>query len=321
MTEFGYHISTEEHPAGDLVGYARRAEEAGFQFALISDHFHPWTDRQGHAPFVWAVIGAIAQVTTTLRLGTGVTCPTMRIHPLIVAQAAATASTMMPGRFFLGVGTGERLSEHTLSEWPPSKIRREMLEEAMDLMKLFWQGKLKIWSGKYFDVESARIYDIPQSPVPVMVAASGSKTTQLAAKKGDGLISIAPDPKLVEDFEAAGGKDKPKFAKVAVCWAEDEATARRIAHRQWPIDALPGRLLPELRLPADFEAAAELVTEAQVAKTIVCGPDPNKHIERIEEFIDSGYDHIYIHQIGPDQEGFFQFYENKVLPELRKIGD
>jgi G6PDH family F420-dependent oxidoreductase len=317
--EFGYHLSSEEHPAKDLIGYARRAEEVGFDFAMISDHFHPWTDRQGHAPFVWSVMGAIAQVTERLRLGTGVTCPTIRTHPLIIAQAAATVSTMMPGRFFLGVGTGERLSEHVLgNHWPPSKIRLEMLSEAIDVLRLFWEGKLKIHRGRYFTVESARIYDIPQSPVDIMVSASGSNAAKLAAEKGDGLISIAPNDKLVRTYEEAGGKGKSKFAKIAVCWAEDEETARKTAHRQWPIDSLPGRLLPELRLPKDFEAAAELVDEEAVAEKIVCGPDPERHLARIKEFVDAGYDHIYIHQIGTEQESFFQFYEKEMLPKLRK---
>lgn len=317
--EIGYHLSSEEHPAQDLVGYARRAEEVGFDFATISDHFHPWTDHQGHAPFVWGVLGAIAQVTKRLRIGTGVTCPIFRTHPLHVAHAAATAATMMPGRFFLGIGTGERLNEHVLGQhWPPAKVRLEMLEEAIDILRLFWEGKLKTHEGKHFTIESARIYDIPQSPVPIIVSAGGSNTATMAGEKADGLISVVPNEKLVTTFDDAGGKGKPKLAKITVCWDEDEAVAKKTAHRQWPTDALPGRILPELRLPKDFEAAAEMLDEDDITEAIVCGPDPKKHLKRITEFADAGYDHVYIHQIGPNQEGFFQFYESEIIPKVKE---
>ncbi len=315
----GYHLSSEEHPAADLIGYARRAEEARFTFALVSDHFHPWLRRQGHSPFVWSVLGGIAQVTTTLRVGTGVTSPIIRMHPAIVAHAAATTATLMPGRFFLGVGSGELLNEHILGdEWPRAGIRREMLSEAIDVIRDLWAGETTSHRGRHYRVEGAKIFDVDEPP-PIVMAAGGKKSTQLAAEKADGLISVVAKRSIVEDFEAAGGAGKPRYMKVAVCYDEDEQEARRLVHKQWPIDAMPPRLLTEQRLPQDFEAIASLVTEQQAVDAVVCGPDPYKHIAKIEEVFDEGFDHVYVHQIGPNQEGFFRFYEEKVIPQLSSI--
>src|SRR5919108_495182 len=173
MVELGYALSSEEHAPNDLVRYAQRAEEVGFAFALISDHFHPWLDQQGESPFVWGVIGAIAEATERLVLGTGVTCPTMRMHPALVAQAAATSAALMPERFFLGVGTGENLNEHILGErWPNADERLEMLEEAIELIRELWQGELVSWRGRYFTVDRARVYTLPEEPPPIAVAAA-----------------------------------------------------------------------------------------------------------------------------------------------------
>jgi coenzyme F420-dependent glucose-6-phosphate dehydrogenase len=318
MAEFGYHLSSEEHGPVELVRYARRAEEAGFAFALISDHYHPWIDRQGHSPFVWSVIGGIAQVTERLRLGTAVTCPLIRIHPAIVAQAAATAAVMLPGRFFLGVGTGENLNEHIVSDrWPPLPIRREMLPEAVEVIRLLWQCGSRSHRGRYYTVESARIYTLPAEPPPICVAAAGVRGAELAGRIGDGLISVAPRAELVKAFAAAGGAGKPRYAQVHVCWAPSEAEARRTARAWWPTAALPGALGIELRRPIDFESAAALVTEEEVARVITCGPDPEHHLATIRRFLDAGFDHVALHQVGPDQEGFFRFYERDVLPQLR----
>src|SRR5437764_1742725 len=181
MAEIGYALSSEEHPPSNLVRFAQCAEEAGFSFALISDHFHPWLDRQGHSPFVWSVIGAIAQVTERLRLGTGVTCPLMRYHPAIVAQAAATCAAMMPGRFFLGLGSGENLNEHILGEgWPSAPVRQDMLEEAIDIIRLLWQGGEHSFDGTYFTVDHARVYTLPAEPPPLFLAAAGTKSAEMA---------------------------------------------------------------------------------------------------------------------------------------------
>lgn len=318
MVKIGYALSSEEHAPNDLVQYARRAEEVGFTFALISDHYHPWIDRQGNSSFVWSVIGGIAQITKHLCLGTGVTCPTIRIHPAIIAQAAATAASMMPGRFFLGVGTGENLNEHILGDrWPPADIRLEMLDEALEIMRLLWEGGTRSYWGDYYTVENARIYTIPDKPPAIMIAASGPKAAERAGEVGDGFISTAPDPELLEKFESAAGPNKPSYGQLAVCWGPDEREARRTAYEWWPNTALKGELTVELPTPAHFEQAAGMVTEEDVAEKVVCGPDPERHIAKINKFVDAGYNHVYIHQIGPDQEGFFQFYRQEILPKFR----
>jgi coenzyme F420-dependent glucose-6-phosphate dehydrogenase len=318
VTEIGYALSSEEHRPNDLVRYARQAEEAGFMFALISDHYHPWIDRQGQSPFVWNVLGGIAQATGRLRVGTGVTCPLMRIHPAIIAQAAATTAAMMPGRFFLGVGTGENLNEHILGDhWPPADERREMLEEAVEVIRLLWQGGLQSFQGAHYTVENARLYTLPDEPPPIIVAAAGPESAELAGRIGDGLISTAPEAELREKFEAAGGRGKPCYGQVHVCWAADEATARRTAFEQWPTTAIKGELGQELALPRYFEQAAGMLREEDVAKLIVCGPDPERHLAEIRKFAEAGFDYVYVHQVGPDQEGFFRFYEREILSKLQ----
>ena len=318
MVTVGYAMSAEEHAPSDLVRNARRAEEVGFPFALISDHYHPWIDRQGNSPFVWSVIGGIAQATERLRLGTGVTCPTIRIHPAIIAQAAATVAAMMPGRFFLGVGSGENLNEHILGGyWPSADVRQEMLEEAVEVIRLLWQGGSQSHRGRYYTVENARIYTLPPELPPIVVAAGGPRAAELAGRIGEGLISTSPQAELVEQFEAAGGVAKPRYGQLTVCWARDEAAARRTAHEWWPVTAIKGELGQELPLPRHFEQAASMVSEDDVAETVICGPDPEWHIGAIQQFVEAGFDHVYVHQVGPDQEGFFQFYQREVLPRFR----
>ena len=232
MTAIGYALSSEEHHPADLVRHAQLAERAGFGYALISDHFHPWIDKQGQSPFVWGVIGGIAQRTSSLRLGTGVTCPILRIHPAIVAHAAATAAAMLPGRFFLGVGTGEALNEHVLAQrWPPTPVRREMLEEAVGLMRELWRGELTSHRGRYYTVENARLYTVPEEPPPIAVAASGPAAAELAGSIGDAIVTTAPDEELLDVYRKAGG-DGPRYGQLTVCWGEDEAEARKTAH-EW----------------------------------------------------------------------------------------
>jgi G6PDH family F420-dependent oxidoreductase len=315
--EIGYKLSSEEHGPNALVRYARAAEQAGFRFALISDHFHPWTDRQGQSPFVWAVIGAVAHATERLRLGTGVTCPTVRLHPAIVAQAAATAEAMMPGRFFLGVGTGENLNEHVVGQgWPETEVRQERLEEAVQIIRRLWEGGLVSHHGRHYTVENARLYTRPETPPPLYVAAGGARSARLAAELGDGLIGTDADAGMLRAFDEAGGRGKPRYAEVTVCWAPDEAQARRTAREVWPTSAMESALSWELPLPSHFEAVAELVTEDAVAEVVTCGPDPARHAEAIETYVRAGYDHVCVHQVGPDQEGFLRFYEREVLPRL-----
>lgn len=318
MPQIGYALSSEEHSPNDLVKYAQQAEAAGFPFALISDHFHPWVSRQGNSPFVWSVIGGIAQVTERLRLGTGVTCPTMRIHPAIVAQAAATAAAMMPGRFFLGVGTGENLNEHILGDrWPAHDIRLERLEEAVRVIRQLWQGGMQTHRGKYYTVENARLFTLPDEPPPIVVAASGPQAADLAGRIGDGLIGAAPDTEVVQQFDRAGGSGKPCYGQFTVCWAPDAAEARRTAFEWWPNAAIQGELSQELPTPTFFEQAAQMIGEDAVVQTIVCGPDPRPHLDQIQAYVDAGYDHIYVHQVGPDQEGFLRFYQREILPKFQ----
>ena len=316
----GYALSSEEHRPLDLVRSAARAEEAGFEFALISDHFHPWIDRQGESAFVWSVLGGIATTTERLVLGTGVTCPLLRIHPAIVAHAAATAAAMLPGRFFLGVGTGENLNEHVLGQrWPSTQIRREMLEEAIEVMRLLWQGDLASHRGRHYTVENARIYTLPDEPIDVMVAAGGKEAAELAGRIGDGLIGTAPETMVLQAFDDAGGEGKPRYAQMTVCWAEREEQARRTAFEHWPNAALEGPLGQELPLPSHFEAAAAMVTEEEVARMVVCGPDPEAYARRIDQYVDAGYTHVYLHQVGPDQQGFLRFCASELLPRYARV--
>ena len=318
MTEIGYTLSSEEHSAPDLIRYAQRAEDAGFSFAVVSDHFHPWIDVQGESPFVWTVLGGIAQATETLRIGTGVTCPLIRTHPVVIAQAAATTASLLSNRFFLGVGSGENLNEHITGErWPPIGQRLDMLEEAIGLMRKLWEGSDVTHRGDHYTVEGARIYSLPDSPPPIYVAASGSRATRLAAEHGDGLIGTVPKREFIEEYERRGGNGKPKYGQLHVCWATTEDDARRTAHRHWPNAALRGQLGQELPLPRHFEQAVKTVTEDDVAETVTCSPDPERHLAAIRAYIDAGYDHVWVHQVGPDQEGFFAFYESDVLPKLR----
>ena len=319
--DVGYQLSSEEHPAPDLVGYARRAEETGFSYAVISDHFHPWLHRQGQSPFAWSVLGAIAQVTKRIRVGTAVTAPIRRMPPYLVAQAAATVTTMMPGRFFLGVGSGENLNEHITGEWwPPSETRREMLEEAVDVIRKLWAGGTVEHFGKHYTVDNARIYSRPLEPPAIIVSAGGKDGAELAGRIGDGLIGTAASEELVQAFEEAGGSGKPRYGQIDVCVADDEGEARRIAHAQWAAPAAtPPRLLTKLRVAADFEAVADLVSEEQVCEKVLCRADPEAHLARIREYADAGFDHVHVHQVGADQDSFFRFYERDVLPRVREL--
>jgi coenzyme F420-dependent glucose-6-phosphate dehydrogenase len=285
---------------------------------MISDHFHPWIDRQGHSPFVWSVLGGIAQATERIPVGTGVTCPIIRIHPAVIAHAAATAAVMLPGRFLLGVGTGENLNEHVLGfRWPPVDERLDMLEEAVEVIRLLWEGGDQSHRGRFYRVQQARIYDLPDRHPPILVAAKGDRATELAGRIGDGLVGLAPERDIIQTFEGAGGKGKPRYGQVHVCWAEDEQIARKTALEWWPNTAVPGELTVELPLPRHFEQASETVEEEDVAEKVVCGPDPDRHLEMIKRFADAGYTHVYVHQVGPDQEGFFRFYQKEILPRSR----
>jgi G6PDH family F420-dependent oxidoreductase len=320
MLEIGYTPSSEEFSARELVNQAKIAEHAGFSFITISDHYHPWTHGQGNSPFVWSTLGAIAEATERIRVGTAVTCPTVRIHPAIIAQAAATVASLMPGRFMLGVGTGENLNEHICTaRWPSPTVRIEMLAEAIDLIRTLWRGGWVNHHGRHFQVENARIFSLPQQLPPIYIASAAKRTAQLAGRSGDGIICTQPDAQTIQAFEQAGGASKPRFGQLTVCYASDEKQARQLALKQWPNAAITGQATTELPLPRHFEQLAQLVTEDAIAKSVVCGPDTKKHLNAIREFADAGFDHVFVHQIGPDQKAFADFYRAEVLPEIRQM--
>ena len=317
MTRIGYTLSSEEHPPQDLVLYARRAEEVGFDFLSISDHLHPWLDSQGHSPFVWAVIGGVAEATERIPLITGVTCPILRFPPILAAHAAATAGCMLPGRFSFGIGTGENLNEHVMGQrWPSADERLEMLEEAIEAIRTLWQGGTQTHRGRFFHVEDARIYDLPDELPPILVAAKGEKAAKLAGAN-DGLIGTGPDEDMMRAFDDAGGSRKPRYGQVQMCWGEDEDAAKKTAFEFWRNAAVPGELTVELPMPRHFEQAAEVFDEEKVAEGVPCGPGAERFVESFRAFADGGYDHVYLHQIGPDQEGFLAFAERELLPALR----
>jgi G6PDH family F420-dependent oxidoreductase len=316
MPLIGAFLSSEEHGPQDLVRQAQMAEAAGMQGVFISDHFHPWIDRQGESPFVWSVIGAIA-ATTGHKVTTGVTCPTTRIHPAILAQAAATSQLLLDGRFVFGVGSGEALNEHILGDrWPAVEVRHRMLEEAIEVMRDLWRGHVVNHHGEFYTVENARIYSVPDTPPPVAMSAFGPEATDLAARIADGIITVQPDKELLTRYQTGGGHG-PGIAALKVCWDQDEARARKLAFELWPTEALEGQLAQELPMPVHFEQATSLVTEDMVADGLACGPGPERHIEAISKYLDAGFDEVYVNQIGPDQEGFFNFFAREILPKLR----
>jgi G6PDH family F420-dependent oxidoreductase len=312
----GYVLSSEEHRPQELVRQARMAEQAGFRGLWISDHYHPWNEEQGQAPFVWSVIGALSQACR-LPVTTAVTCPTVRIHPAVVAQAAATSAVLLQGRFALGVGTGEALNEHILGDpWPPLRERLEMLAEAVGLMRDLWSGREVTHRGTHYTVTNARIYTLPDEPPPVLVSAFGPRAAAVAGRVGDGLVSTIADAGLVRAFRDGGGDRKVTQASVKVAVDRDAGRARATAHRLWPNVALPGQLAQVLPLPSHFEQATRLVTEDMVAGQILCGDDADAHVALAERYAAAGYDELYVSQIGPTSEEFFGFYAERVLPRL-----
>jgi len=311
----GYFLASEEYGPRELVRQARLAEEAGFQDLWISDHFHPWNEAQGHSSFVWSVIGSIAEATSRMRVTTAVTCPTMRIHPAIIAQAAATASLLLEGRFSLGLGTGEALNEHILGDrWPAATERRERLEEAIEIIRALWEGGMYSHRGRHYRVENARLYDRPEEAPRILISGFGPKSTALAARIGDGYCAVTPDAELVGAFRDLGGVDKTVAGGMKVRYAADEAAARVTAHQLWPIDMLPGEMCQMLPTPAHYEQVTELVTEQMVAEMIPCGPDLERHLGAVERYAQAGFDELYVQQVGGDVERFFEAYSTEILP-------
>ena len=311
----GCFLSSEENGPRALVEQARRAEEAGFHALWISDHFHPWIDEQGHSPFVWSAIGAISQATA-LPVTTAVTCPTVRIHPAVIAQAAATSAILLEGRFGLGVGGGEALNEHILGDaWPDADTRLEMLEEAVAVIRDLWEGGVRDHRGRHYTVQNARIYDLPPEPPPILVSGFGPKSVRLAARIGDGYVTTMPDADLIGLYRSEGGKG-PVQAGTKVCFDADEAQARRTAHRLWPNEALPGELAQVLPTPAHYEQAAQLISEDMVAEAVPCGPDLDRHLQALGAYADAGVDELFVQQIGPEHDAFFTTWAKEVLPQF-----
>jgi len=315
VAEIGYTLSSEERGPTELVADAVAAEAAGFGYALISDHFHPWTTTQGESPFVWTSLGGIAQATDDLAVGTGVTCPTVRIHPAVIAQATASTARLFDGRFFFGVGTGENLNEHVLGDhWPPFDVRMEMLKEAVAVVRRLWTGENVTHHGDHYTVENARLFTLPEDNPPIYVSGTGPKSAAAAAEFGDGLVNTSPDAELAESFRK--DSDGPCYGQLTVCYAESESEARERAHEWWPNAAIGGELGQQLPVPSHFEQAAEMVSADDVAERVVCGPDADAHLDAVQEYVDAGYDHVYVHQVGPEQEAFIEFYEEEVLPSF-----
>lgn len=312
----GIFLSSEEHGPRELVRYGAAAVELGFTDLSVSDHYHPWIDEQGQSPFVWNVLGGLAAIAPDARLGTGVTCPTFRIHPAIVAQAAATTAVQAGGGFFLGVGSGENLNEHVLGQhWPPADERLARLEEAVEVMRKLWTGDEVTHHGEHYEVENARIYSVPAEPVPVIVSAFGPMATKVAARIGDGLATTSPDEEVISLYRSEGGEG-PVIAFTKCVYGPDEAAARKEFHRLWPNSGLPGQLAQELKTPALFEQACELVDEEAAVGSTPVGPDPEVHAAALRGYLEAGVTELHVAQVGTEQEAMFRFYRDEVLPRL-----
>ncbi|WP_213454934.1 TIGR03557 family F420-dependent LLM class oxidoreductase [Rhizomonospora bruguierae] len=312
----GYHLSCEEYTPAELLEQARAAEAAGFTALWIADHYHPWNDAQGQSAFVWSMIGALSQAVR-LPITTSVTCPTVRVHPAVIAQAAATSAVLTGGRFRLGVGTGEALNEHILGgAWPSAGIRLRMLEEAVEVMRALWTGDFVTHHGEHYVVEQARVYTLPDEPPPVYVSAFGSKSVELAGRIGDGYISVLPDADLVRGFRSSGGAGKVAQAGFKAAYADSEDEGARLAYEKWPHAGLPGELSQVLPSPRHFEQASRLVRPEAMKEFFVCGPDPDRQREMIGRYAAAGFDEVYVANTGPNLDGFFSMYAKHVLPAL-----
>ncbi|HEX4108421.1 MAG TPA: TIGR03557 family F420-dependent LLM class oxidoreductase [Solirubrobacteraceae bacterium] len=304
--KIGYFLSSEEYSPSELVRQAGLARRAGVDRLWISDHLHPWNEAQGHSGFVWSTIGAIAAAVPGVRVTTAVTCPTVRQHPLLVAHAAATCAVLLDGRFQLGVGSGEALNEHVLAgAWPSIEPRLAMLEEAVTVIRALWQGGSRSHCGEHYRIDNARIYDLPVEPIPILVSGFGPRSTDLAARIGDGYCTVSPDPELIERFRAHGGERKPVQAGAKVCIAGRADDALDLVARRWPNEALPGELAQVLPTPAHFEQACTLVTRDMVAESVPHGPGLDQYVAHCQSFADAGVDELFLQQIGDDQEAFF----------------
>jgi G6PDH family F420-dependent oxidoreductase len=310
----GYFLSSEEYTPAELIAQAKGAERAGFSALWISDHYHPWVDAQGQSAFVWSTIGALSQVCS-LPITTAVTCPTVRIHPAVIAQAAATSAVLTDGRFRLGVGTGEALNEHIFGDaWPEADVRLEMLEEAVEIMRELWKGGVVSYRGKHYTVENARVYTLPEKPVEVLVSGFGPKAIEVAARIGEGYVSTMPDADMVRQFREQGGGDRVCQAGFKAAYADSEEEGARLAYEKWPNAGVPGELSQVLPSPKHFEQASQLVTQDMIKEAFVCGNDPQAHLEMIDQYAKAGFDEVYVANTGPHWQGLFDLYQQHVLP-------
>jgi len=311
----GYFLSSEEYTPAQMIEQAKGAERAGFSALWISDHYHPWVDAQGQSAFVWSTIGALSQVCS-LPITTAVTCPTVRIHPAVIAQAAATSAVLTGGRFRLGVGTGEALNEHIFGDaWPEADVRLEMLEEAVEIMRELWKGGNVSHRGKHYTVQNARIYTLPDKPVEVLISGFGPKAIEVAARIGEGYVSTMPDGEMVRRFRSQGGGDRVCQAGFKAAFAPIEEEGARLAHGMWPNAGVPGELSQVLPTPKHFEQASQLVTQDMIKESFVCGNDPQAHLEMIAKYADAGFDEVYVANTGPNWQGLFDLYAKEVLPK------
>jgi len=322
MTKIGYTMMTEQAGPRQLVGDLVRAEEAGFDFAVISDHYFPWLDSQGHAPYAWSVLGAAVQATERIPVMTYVTCPIMRYHPTVVAQAAATMQLLSEGRFTLGLGSGENLNEHVVGGgWPAVDVRHRMLREAVEIIQALFRGGYVTRTGEFFDVQSAKIWDLPDQLPPIGIAVSGPQSCRLAGELGDLMIAVEPDASLGEAFDAAGGSAKPRVGQVPVCYDADERLAVKRAHEQFRWFGGGWKVNAELPGPPAFAAASKFVTPNDVADSIPCGPDVGRHVEAIRKFVDADFTEVAIVQVGGDhQESFTRWFSDELRPALVSDG-
>jgi G6PDH family F420-dependent oxidoreductase len=321
MVTIGYTLMGEQAGPRQLVRDSRNAEQAGFEYAVISDHYFPWLDAQGHAPYAWSVLGAVAEATERIPLMTYVTCPIVRYHPAVVAQKAATMQLLSEGRFSLGLGAGENLNEHVIGgRWPVAGIRHEMLAEAVEIIRRLWTGEYVNFRGRHFDVETARVWDLPETPPPLGVAVSGPESCELAGRSADLMIAVEPDASLGAMFDQAGGAGKGRYGQVAVCFDRDEGTARKRAHEQFRWFSAGWKVNAELPGPAAFDAASRHVTEDDVAAQIPCGPDVEAHVQAVRQFVDAGFTHVALVQVGGDsQDAFMSWASSELLPALRRV--
>ncbi|GAA1011832.1 MULTISPECIES: LLM class F420-dependent oxidoreductase [Streptomyces] len=320
MVQFGYTMMTEQAGPRELVGHAVRAEEAGFDFSVASDHYFPWLRSQGHAPYVWSVLGAAAQATSRIPLMTYVTCPTFRYHPAVVAQKAATLHLLSQGRFRLGLGSGENLNEHVVGGgWPSVDVRHERLEEAVGIIRELFRGGHVTRHGTHFTVESARLWDLPDQPPPIGIAVSGEQSCALAGRLADLVIATEPKAGLLEAFDRHGGEGKPRVGQLPVCHDPDREAAVERAHAQFRWFGSGWKVNSELPHPDAFEGATQFVTPDDVADAIPCGDDPEVFVEAVRPYVEAGFTEVALVQIGGDaQEPFLDWSETTLLPALRE---